>query len=155
MKKQVRTKKCKLPTGSDVAQMEQTANSRLKMMQPRTTGPYHKVLSTFLFFFSFFFQSCWLEVSDIFWPSNFTPFLLVPTGAISFSFPPARGAAECSQDAVDEDGHDGSTDQTRDGHGHKPRHEDVPEQTPVYCLPWTQPSYCHHWAHLEKHSPSD
>lgn len=37
--------------GSNVAQLEQTANSRLKMMQPRTTGPYHKSFQTFLFFF--------------------------------------------------------------------------------------------------------
>lgn len=38
-----------LPAGSNVAQMEQTANSRLKMMQPRTTGPYHKSFQTFFF----------------------------------------------------------------------------------------------------------
>lgn len=134
MKKQVRTKKCKLPTGSNVAQMEQRANSRLKIMQPRTTGPYHNSFQHFFFFFSFFFQSCWLEVSDIFWPSNFTPFLLVRTGAVSFSSP-AWGAAECSQDAIDEDGHNGSADQARNGHSHKPRHEDVSEKTPVYRLP--------------------
>lgn len=51
MKKQIRTNKCKLPTGSNAAQLGQTANSRLKMMQPRTTGPYHKSFQTFLFFF--------------------------------------------------------------------------------------------------------
>lgn len=58
----------------DVAQLGQTSNSRLKVMQPGTTGPYHKSFQTF--FFSFSFQSCWLEVSDIFWPSNATPLLL-------------------------------------------------------------------------------
>lgn len=154
MKKQVRTKKCKLPNGSNVAQLEQTANSRLKMMQPRTTGPYHSPFKHF-YFFSFFFQSCWLEVSDIFWPSNFTPFLLVRTGAVFPFSPLARGAAGCSQDAIDEDGHDGGTDQTRDGHSHKPRHEDVSEQTPVYGLPWAQPSHCDHRAHLETQQSSD
>lgn len=39
------------------------------------------------------------------------------------------------KDAIDEDGHDGSADQTGDGYGHKPRHEDVSEQTPVHSLP--------------------
>ena len=100
------------------------------------------------FFFSSYvsFQSCWLEVSSIFRPSNFTPFSCWR----SFSFSsPARGAAERSQDAVDEDGHDGGADQARDGHGHKPSHEDVPEQTPVDRLPWAQPAYGHHRAHLQ------
>lgn len=96
--------------------------------------PQAHITSPCKYFFSFFFQSCWLEVSNIIWPHNFTPFLLVRTGAVSFSSP-ARGAALCSQDAVDEDGHDGSANQARDGHSHKPRHEDVSEQAPVYCLP--------------------
>ncbi|KAF3848987.1 hypothetical protein F7725_015484 [Dissostichus mawsoni] len=69
-------------------------------------------------------------------------------GAVSSSSP-ARGAAECSEDAVDEDGHDGGADQTRDGHRHKPRHEDVSEQTPVDGLFRAQPSYRNHRAHLE------
>lgn len=119
--------------------------------QAHITSPFKHF---YIFFFSFFFQSCWLEVSNIFWPSNFTPRLLVLTGAVSFS-PPAWGAAECSQDAIDKDGHDGSTDQARDGHSHKPRHEDVSEQTPVYCLPGAQPSYRNHWAHLETQQLSD
>lgn len=79
--------------GSNVAQLEQTANSRLKMMQPRTTGPYHKSFQTFLFFFFLFFQSCWLEVSDIFWPSYSFP--SGATGAVSFSSP-AWGAPKYS-----------------------------------------------------------
>ncbi len=118
--------------------------------QAHITSPFKH-----FYFFSFFFQSCWLEVSNIFWPSNFTPFLLVSTGAVILSPPLARGAAECSQDTIDEDGHDGGTDQTRDGHSHKPRHEDVSEQTPVYGLPWAQPSYCNHRAHLETQQLSD
>lgn len=151
-KKQVRTKRyASFPTGSYVAQLEQTANSRSKIMQPRTTGP---ITSPCKYFFSFFFRSCWLEVSNIMRPHNFTPFLLVRTGAVSFSSP-ARGAALCSQDAVDEDGHDGSANQARDGHSHKPRHEDVSEQAPVYCLPWAQPSYCNHRAHLKTKQSSD
>lgn len=66
----------------------------------------------------------------------------------SFSSP-AWGATVCSQDAIDEDGHDGGTDEASDGHSHKPRHEDIPEQTPVHCLPWAHPSYCYHRAHLQ------
>lgn len=148
MKKQVRTKKCKITIGSNVAQMEQTANFRMKMIQPRTTGPYHKFFQTFCFFL--FRLKLFAEVSDIFWPSNFSPFLLARTGADSFSSS-AWGLARCSQDAVNEDGHDGSADQARDGNCHKPRHEDVSEQTPVYSLSWTQPSYSNHRAHLETH----
>lgn len=76
-------------------------------------------------------------------------------GAVFLS-PPLLGVQPySSQDAVDEDGHDGGTDQARDGHSHKPRHEDVSEQTPVYCLPWAQPSYCNHRAHLETQQSSD
>lgn len=107
--------------------MEQTANSRLKMMQPRTTGPFQTFL---LFFLSFFIQRCLLEVSD----SLAFHSLLVRTEAVSFSSP-ARGAADCSKDASDEDGHeghDGGANQTGDGHRHEPRHEDVSEETPVY-----------------------
>lgn len=49
------------------------ASYSLKMMQPRTTGTCHRTLSNF-FFSPFSYKSCWPEVSDIFWPSNFTPF---------------------------------------------------------------------------------
>lgn len=68
------------------------------------------------------------------------------------SFPPLllRGyAAEPLQDAIDEEGHDGGTDQARYGHSHKPGHEDVPEQPPVDCLPGAQPSNCNNRANLE------
>lgn len=144
----------KLPTGSDVAQMERTANPRLKMMQPRTTGPYHKSFQHFYFFLFFLFLPKLLA-----WGKRYIlafqlySFSLGAHWSDFFLLPLARGSAvECSQDAVDEDGHDGGTDQTGDGHGHEPRHEDVSEQTPVHCLPWAQPAYCHHWAHLERHS---
>lgn len=77
-------KKRKLLTGSKVVQLGQTANSGVKIMQPRTTGPYLSPLKQF----SFSFQSCWLEVSDIFWLSNLTPlpersFLPRPLGRCS------------------------------------------------------------------------
>lgn len=133
-------KKCKPSTGNNVAQLERTANSRWKMVQSRTTGPYHKSFQTLLdFFFSFFFQSCWLEVSDIFWPSNFTSLLSwVRIGAVILSPPLLRGGGGVAlrfQDTILEDSHDGGTDQAGDGHSHEPRHEDVSEQTPVYRLP--------------------
>lgn len=134
-------KKCKLPTGSKVVQLGQTANSGVKIMQPKTTGPYLSQLKQF----SFSFQSCWLEVSDIFWLSDFTPLL-----ERSF-LPRSPGGLQpyCSQDAMDEDGHDGGTDQAWDGHSHEPSHEDVSEQSPVYGLPRAQPSHGDHRAHLE------
>lgn len=50
--------------------------------QAHITSPFKH-----FYFFSFFFQSCRLEVSDIFWPSNFASSLLVRTGAVSFSSP--------------------------------------------------------------------
>lgn len=106
--------------------------------QAHITSPFKH----FLFPPPFSFWSCRLEVSDIFWPSIFARW------SSSFSSP-ARGAALSSQDAIDEDGHDGGTDQARDGHGYKPRHEDVPEQTPVHCLSRAQPSYCDHRANLQ------
>lgn len=77
-------RKCKLPTGSQVVQLGQTANTRVKIMQPRTTGPYLSPLKQFSFF-----QSCWLEVSDIFWLSGFTP----PLPERSFLPRPLGGAA--------------------------------------------------------------
>lgn len=149
MKKQIRTNKCKLPTGSNAAQLGQTANSRLKMMQPRTTGPYHKSFQTFLFFSLPKLLAWGKRYILAFKLHSFS------AGAVFLS-PPLLGVQPYgSQDAVDEDGHDGGTDQARDGHSHKPRHEDVSEQTPVYCLPWAQPSYCNHRAHLETQQSSD
>ncbi|KAJ8393934.1 hypothetical protein AAFF_G00054670 [Aldrovandia affinis] len=51
-------------------------------------------------------------------------------------------------DDLDEDSHDRCTEEARDGHGHKPGHEDVAEQMPVHCLPGAKPPNCHHRAHL-------
>lgn len=70
--------------------------------------------------------------------------------------PPLRGGAALYwQDAVGEDGHDGGTDEARDGHGHEPRHEDISEEAPIDCLPRPQPPDGHHRTHLEtKHTSS-
>lgn len=45
------------------------------------------------------------------------------------------------QDSKLEDSHDGSANEAGDGHGDEPRHEDVPEEAPVYCLPGAQPAH--------------
>lgn len=49
-----------------------------------------------------------------------------------------------------EESHDGSADETRDGHGHKPSHEDVAEKTPIYGFPGTQPTHGYHRTHLRE-----
>ena len=135
--------KSKIPTGSNVGQLERRANSRLKMMQPRTTSPYHESFQHFFFFLLFLPKLAWGKLC----------ILTFQRHSVS---PPLLGAQQnVSQDPVDEDGHNGSTDQARDGHSHEPRHEDVPEQTPVHCLSRTQPSNCDHRAHLETQPLSD
>lgn len=79
----------KVVTTSYVTQMEQIASYSLKMMQPRTTGTCHRTLSNF--FFPFSYKSCWPEVSDIFWPSNFTPFSLGARRSVFFFLLPLLG----------------------------------------------------------------
>lgn len=107
---------------------------------------HRHVTSPFHVFASIFFQRSWHMVSDIIWPSNLT-LSWVCTEAVSLPSP-AWDAVMCLQDAVDEDSHDGSTDQTGYGYRHEPRHEDISEQTPVHRLPRTKPPNCDHGANL-------
>lgn len=48
------------------------------------------------------------------------------------------------QYAVDEQGHDSSTEEACYRDGHKPGQEDVPEETPVHSLLGADPAHCHH-----------
>lgn len=76
--------------------------------------------------------------------------------AISFAFLAANGGSyitagsEALENDVGEESHDGGTDETRDGHGHKPGHEDVAEQTPIHSFPGTQPTHGYHRTNLGK-----
>lgn len=144
MKTQVRTKKCTLPNGSNLTKMEQIANSRLKIMHQE---PQTHITNPFKHFFSSFF-CLKLFARGKRYIFGLSTSLLARTGAGFFSSS-AWGSAKWLGDAVNEDGHDGSTDESRDGHSHKPRHEDVSEKTPIYSLPRAQPSYCNHRAHLQ------
>lgn len=53
------------------------------------------------------------------------------------------------QDAVDEQGHDGSAEQAGDGHCDEPCQEDVPEEAPVHRFLRADPTHGHDRAHLE------
>ena len=137
------------PQWNSWAPKEWTAKYRSSMMQPRTTGTCHKYFQTCQYIFHLFH----ILLKLLAWGKKYFghqtfPFLLVCSGAVSFASP-LWGSVTYSEDAIDEDGHDGSTYQARDGHCNKPCHEDISKQTPVYCLPWTQPSNCHDRANLK------
>lgn len=63
--------------------------------------------------------------------------------------PPSCVPSHKGQDAVDEQGHDGSAEQAGHRHCHEPSQEDVPEEAPVHCFLGTDPTHGHDWAHLE------
>lgn len=67
----------------------------------------------------------------------------------SSALPPSREPSHIGQDAVDEQGHDGSAEQAGHGHSHEPSQEDIPEEAPVHCFLGTDPTHGHDWAHLE------
>ena len=70
-----------------------------------------------------------------------------------FFVPPGRAPSDEGQDAVDEQGHDGSAEQAGHGHRDKPRQEDVPEEAPVHCFLGADPTDSHDWADLEGRRP--
>lgn len=53
------------------------------------------------------------------------------------------------QDAIDQQGHDGSAEQASHRHGDEPGQEDVPEEAPVHRLLGADPAHGHDRAHLE------
>lgn len=63
--------------------------------------------------------------------------------------PPSRVPSDKGQDAVDEQGHDGSAEQASHGHCDEPRQEDVPEEAPVHCFMGANPTHGHNRTHLE------
>lgn len=70
--------------------------------------------------------------------------ILVAVGGSSWAEREAEWTFKASQNDVGEQGHDGCADKARDGHGDKPGHKDVSEQSPVHCLPGAQPTDSHH-----------
>lgn len=77
------------------------------------------------------------------------PLSLWLSSSSSSVLPPGSVPSDKGQDAVDEQGHDGSAEQASHGHRDEPRQEDVPEEAPVHCFLGADPAHGHDWAHLE------
>lgn len=72
-----------------------------------------------------------------------------PSFFLSTSLYPARPCpSDVGQYAIDEQRHDGGTEQAGHGYRDEPGQEDVPEQPPVHRLLGADPAYRHHRAHL-------
>lgn len=72
------------------------------------------------------------------------------TGACAASYRFFSTSVSCSKDGILEQGHDGSTDEARNGDCDKPGHEDIAEQAPVHSLLGAQPAHGNHRSHLQQ-----
>lgn len=100
-------------------------------------------------FLSLHFLSLYLQPTLELWFSPRFPSLSLWLSSSSSVLPPGSMPSDKGQDAVDEQGHDGSAEQAGDGHCDEPCQEDVPEEAPVHRFLRADPAHGHDWAHLE------